>query len=382
MNKQNILVACIAATFGLPVDTGAAEQDAADSTTDGKYYLIWRVTASKVEVGAEVEVEPAFFTNGKRVVFAWDYCRQYYVKKHQPQEIPSPFIYGRRNILDPQYLLNDKDIGEDLGAFHSYCEYQDLTLAGARYVLLDNHGVRLTVRDVSFKAPKLPDWQVRRLHPPLFPKAGRSVIATVQGRVPEKLPAARQANQPYGFLMATNGKLLERIVPADKPTAEEQKQFDVRLNRYIERRQKGGVIEPPPDQCRSNVPDMYAPEAYRLKSPNLNPPQLLERFFADFDRDGRMDMTTWVRESDLDSTLRIFFASGKEVCGVLGISQEGGSFQFRYPANVVRIGDCYCTTAKGVDVGGRSLQTIVTTYGPENHCPSGFSEFYLINTGH
>lgn len=219
-----------------PGATTPAAATKAGNTTDGKYYLIWRVTAPKVEVGAEVEVEPAFFTNGEKIVFAWDYCRQRYVRESKPKHIPVPYIRGPQKILDPDYVLEPNEVGEDLSAVHDYCDYKNVLLDGSRFVLLENHGVRLKIGSVRFDAPPQKSWFRKRYYEPFFPNTGQAKITRLESRPPDKFPAAMGMQQGFGFLMSSNVSILEALVPNRRPTPPDARKLEAALKLYVEMR--------------------------------------------------------------------------------------------------------------------------------------------------
>jgi hypothetical protein len=365
------LVFAVVLTSGIPASAAAADAPAVpapatpptgasapDKPTDGKYYLIWRVTAPKVEVGAEVEVEPAFFTNGEKIVFAWDYCRQYYLNTHKPKFIPISYKY------EPDYVVNPQDIAENLESVHRYCEYQPVRLEGTHYVLLNNHGARFGIGDITFEAPVLEGRYERAFWPPIFPKSGRATITKIEIGVSEQLPAAKAAAQSYGFLMSSNAKLLERLVPVSRSTREQIEQFDVRLNYYLDLRQEGKRTNPPADDCRRYAPEGYARELFRFEPARIQRPQVLDQFFVDFDADGNADMLAWVQEKRSDSTLRIFLATGYDVCAVY--RKGGNPSAFSYPVLLAHIGECYYGMTKYPgDEGGNDAAVLA---GPSDRC--------------
>ena len=65
--------------------------------SDGKFHLVYLVSTDKVEVGAKAYVEPLFFTDGKRLVFAYDYCRQQYLRDHNESE--KKYGYSKNSLL-------------------------------------------------------------------------------------------------------------------------------------------------------------------------------------------------------------------------------------------------------------------------------------------
>ena len=86
----------------------------AKTNTKGTFHLVYLVSAEKLEVGAKVFVEPLFFTNGERIVFAYNYCRQYFAKKYNIKKQYVSFPVEEK--------LDQKLIADSLKPIHHYCE--------------------------------------------------------------------------------------------------------------------------------------------------------------------------------------------------------------------------------------------------------------------
>jgi hypothetical protein len=329
----------------------------ADKPTDVKYYLIWQVTAPKIEVGAEVRVEPLVLTNGSEFVFVYDFCRQRFLDAH-------PDHRARRFYnVNVSARLNPEQFGEGTKALFEYCDGRPITLDGPSYHLRNNHGFSIGIGQVRFSL--LEEWVRKAYRDPVFPDNGKGMITKIQGTVAPQYPAAVLAKQPYIFLMSRNAPLLNRIVPSPQPTTQEQSSLQVQLDRYRELRAKGGPTDPPVNTCKSwedgtlvtrfmgRDDHLRAPKPLPVY-PNLEPPPIADLFFDDLDRDGKMDLVAMLRESQLNASdrsfdkklspllrvsqgvVRVFYGNGKERCPLRYYSITSAS----RPAILVKLGSC------------------------------------------
>ncbi|MGH8604459.1 MAG: hypothetical protein ACREXR_17265, partial [Gammaproteobacteria bacterium] len=113
---------------------GAATTSGAEQ---GKFHLVYRVIAPKVEQGAQVEVEPALITDGDWLVFAYDYCRHHYPQQN----------YSAGRDKHEQRIEKKEITSEDQITLERYCERAPFTLKGNEFSVLDNARVRLSLSD-------------------------------------------------------------------------------------------------------------------------------------------------------------------------------------------------------------------------------------------
>ncbi len=170
-----------------------------------KLHLMYLVTAKAGDLkpGSVVAVEPAFFTDGEKIVFAYDFC-----ERERPTE---ETVVPRRSLRHKQ-----KHFAGDIAPIEEWC-YQlalhDRFLDDAkaipikigidRLVGLDHEGVQITLASLELDGTK---------------QASRGVIANVSSH---KSMVPAQYRQYRFFLMGTNPKLMRRMVPVSWPSAEQ-----------------------------------------------------------------------------------------------------------------------------------------------------------------
>lgn len=278
--------AIFAIALGVTFTSQAAETG---KTEEGKYYLIYEVTVEKLVVGAAVTVEPFLLTDGERFVFAYDYCRQQYLRDHKPAR--APYRYAPADTLDSQ-----KVVTEDLAILKDYCAYRPVTLAGTPYRVRNAEGVELKLKGVAFEAPPLEDWYRRRLFPPLLPKAGKGEIIEIR---PAPSAQKRLASEGQSvFLMSRDSSILDRVAPTSKVDEASREALLKRLEVFHDKFVVGKTIPAEAAECRSRDPEGVARfgwtpfEQYPLKArPHVAPISI-----GDFDGDSVPDFL--VREFD------------------------------------------------------------------------------------
>lgn len=351
-------VVVLIAAFGIGGNVARAEApatspSAAEKSTDGKYYLIWRVTAPKVEVGAEVEVEPAFFTNGEKIVFAWDYCRAHFPKQNYPVGDPEE----RKRTLDPK--LADSTDRRDL---EPYCRLENTVLDVTSFLILDNTGARLTLSKAiytppDFRTPKSEEF--------------RATITGIDGKVPPKLAPAIEAKQPYVFLMARNHTVLRRLVPVT--TNVDPAQAQALLNRheqYLAKRQEIGAEAVAKEECGSVWPAMYKGwENWRVRGNKQA--SVAEGFYVDVDADGNLDLVSRFIEEPLRTSMtRLFLGNGSEECILRDRTVSVRNVPAAQPISVVTTKECvYVFTVLG-DAKYNPVQVLFPQRDRGGICPA------------
>lgn len=170
-----------------------------------KLHLMYLVTtkADDLKPGSVVAVESAFFTDGERIVFAYDYCRAY-----------RAFINGVLEENQPLLALKkQKKLAGDLPSLELWCRRHDPKLEPSwsirdegnepfnaevnSMVGMDNEGAKIRLSSLEFVN---------------YHKAGRGILTQI---VPPKngsaIPPGRR--QYRFFLMSSNLQALKTILP-------------------------------------------------------------------------------------------------------------------------------------------------------------------------
>jgi hypothetical protein len=153
------------------------------SASDGKFHLIYLVSAVDFKPGSKVYVDPIFFADGKEVKNFHDHCKP-----------------GKRT-LKPEQIVGDLKFIED------YCAKKTFTFDPKGYHTLNNHGERVTLDTVEFR--------VFDFAPPSQPvMMGHSVMHSfVPGEISPPRWLRGDGGAEFFFLMASDKMVLDRIVP-------------------------------------------------------------------------------------------------------------------------------------------------------------------------
>lgn len=364
MNKKTLTLIGLAALIA----TAATFLFAAElkEKTDGKFHLVYLVSTDKVEVGAKAYVEPLFFTDGKRLVFAYDYCRQYYQRQRKKPETAFPYVrIGKEDLIYPG------QIASDLNTVHLYCNNKNLNIDLSKYVVRDNTGLRLDLSNVTFehKVTERSPGPGSPL-PPVFPERGTATIRTVND-VPAFMPEVTIENgQQHFFLASDSTAILDRIAPAVKIREEELRALKNHYQNYVQRRMSAPRSNELFKECNFGYP--FNPKGFlQGRGPlKLESVSLLASAVADLDQDGRPDVIVSLREDGLfersgghvrgsTTEIRMVFGNGHSKCYVWspGIPKE--SFPTLLPLAFIWIG------------GKGYLVTTQSTYG-------GYGETYSM----
>lgn len=343
----------------------------ADAAQEEKFHLVYLVSTNKAEISAPAFVEPLFFTDGRKLIFAYDYCRQYYNRTHN--ELKPTFRYKGSEVLAAEL------IGDDLRPIHRYCANQALTIDVSQYSVRSPLGTRLYLEELSFESyPNSP-----YIYPPIMPDRGITKIRNVEGLNPEMPNVVLGREQQYYFLMSSNRVLLDRIAPLPKVSDSERSRLNERWEQYRKDRMAGRVTSPPAEQCLNYSPKTKAEADFMREYagyPADKEPQSLFKSIDDVDSDGKADLLVSMLEtisvkkkyaSTLQRTaLRVFYGNGQEACILHTGIGSPSTLQF-----VAHIGSC---TYVGVslDDSNRSLD-LLALQGRSVECGSRSVRKYL-----
>lgn len=336
------LLLSILASFGfLSAPAHAAAEE-------GKFHLVYLVSAEKVEVGATAYVEPLFFTDGNKIVFAYGYCRQYHKRSGKPA---TPFFGDQDEILLPG------QIGDDLTPIHQYCDGQgQVTIDAKNYAVRSNAGTELKLNRVEFTR-----------HPlgPFLPKRGTTNVVSVQGPMPHAPEFKLAGVSQYFFLMTADKALLDRIAPMRTISEGDKARLNQRWERYRMDRFAGNPTTPPATGCTkywatSNSERIDRDRLIRDGGSSVSAqPKNLNLIYDDLDRDGKLDLFAVVQESIRKTgmvvpisdqvVILIFYGSGKEQC----VLRNHGDSMSRHTAD----GPVYLLHTAACSYAGMSLST-------------------------
>lgn len=372
-----VAVIATAATFLFAADT--------KDKTDGKFHLVYvvtvpnldkkawidqvkkesygPVTSSSLAVGAEIDIEPGFLSDGTRIVFAFDYCRRHY-----------PAINRDVRRQHEERVVMAQVTPEDRADLAHYCQLKGFTLKGEQFTVMDNSGVRLALSEATFKPGTTPEFQGAGPYGGLTsPERFTAKITRIDGTPTEKLPAAQQAQQPYVFLMSRDRSLLEHVVPVTRPTKEETKTLLARLERYMEKR-KAEDPKGEREMCRLYIHSGQTGKSYDPKDiswwralPDASPP-IAEVLYVDLDNDGRVDMLVNLLElpSHGHTMARIYIGKGGERC-VLREDDNNQRPLFR-PITLIKPGNCVYAYANRYELANNSRHRIAPIQGLADRC--------------
>lgn len=268
----------------LPLLAGlcAMQSFAADPTKADKFDLVFLVGVDGAELkpGVEVFVEPIFFTDGKKFIFVYDYCRQVMEKKFRTK---FPRMYKG------PYLLRLAEIAEGDREFaSSYCDNKSVSLDGDRYALFNNRAesIKLEKIDYLFSGDE-EGTHNKFIVPPTLPKIGRAKVLNFSGTAQQ--PGAPAATFKF-FFMARDKELLREMVPswgtngqAEAPLLQQAIAYGEKYKGVL--RAWGAWAQNYPG-CSSKNPWCDVSKDDRFKNASILPKQFL---VGDFDGDGKLD---------------------------------------------------------------------------------------------
>lgn len=274
------LAAVLACMLGLC----AVPSMAAEPAMAKKFDLVFLVGVDGAELkpGVEVFVEPIFFTDGKKFIFVYDYCRQIMEKKFRtkfPPEYKGP------------YLLRLAEIDEGDRQFtSSYCDNKSVSLNGDHYALLNNRAesIKLEKIDYSFSGEEEEGTHNRFIIPPTLPNIGRAKVLNFSGTAQQ--PGASAAPAFKFFFMAKNEELLRQILPSWSTNGQAEAPLLQQAIAYGEKykgvkRGWGAWVQNYPG-CSSQNPWCDVSKDDRFKNASI---LLKQSLVGDFDGDGKLD---------------------------------------------------------------------------------------------
>lgn len=327
MSKKTITLVGLVAVLATAVTFLHAASTPKDPG-EGKFHLIYRVIAPKVEVGAEVEIEPALITDGNRIFFAWDYCRWHYPERNYNYK-------ARYNVKEDRLDRKLVSSADQIDLQH-YCRREKYTIRASGFSAIDNDRVHLALND----AVMVPIQHNSHAVPGGYlPGRITTTISRVTGTVKPKLPPAAEDKQPYVFLMSRNTTLLEKVVLRTlTPKPEEVAPLLARLEQYKERRR---VSDPKAtsDLCKTYVPDDSQRSSWQAVSRTI--PTAAEVFYTDVDGDGTKDLIVRLVEDPTRLAMtRIYYGSGTEECVLRNQDGNRNSPIYR-PLTLLRTSSCF-----------------------------------------
>ncbi len=278
----------------------------------GKFHLVYLVSTDKVEVGAKAYVEPLFFTDGKRLVFAYDYCRQQYLRNRNEPEAK----YG----YTKDSLLYKAQIGMGTTEINSYCANKRTVVNLSNYfVRTSSNSARPSFGPVEF----VPFKSNEQYWSPLLPQSGLSAIQHVDVvSTNNRDTIVDNSTLQKNFLVSASRSSLDLISPSISVSPSEKTVIYHRINSYIAKRLNSSNREANFTECKlthglhSSAPVMQGPHT-------LDKASIDTVLIADIDNDGKLDAIVSLRESfkqnisgiNVDTIeIRIFRGNGTERC--------------------------------------------------------------------
>lgn len=225
IRKFVAFLACLAGLCSVP---GFAAEPAKAS----KFDLVYLVGVDEAELkpGVKAFVEPMFFTDGKELVFVYDYCRRDYARIHKGKP-PARYI-GKRGLADHEMLA------EDRAAMRLYCDNRGFSLKGEAYHTRSSLGTRILLDDIAFEGTGEHHPQLRS---PEMPQPGLAKISTVEGPSFQIAGSDKFWGPKHYFLASRNSALLADLMPVPRTDEKQIQQFVARAKAYGGS-QKGMVI--------------------------------------------------------------------------------------------------------------------------------------------
>ncbi len=341
---------------------------------EGKFHLVYLVSTDKVEVGAKAYVEPLFFTDGKRLVFAYDYCRQYYQRLQKKPETAYPGILIRK-----EDLIYPRQIASDLKVFHTYCDGKDLHVDFSAHMVRDNSGLRLNLSKATFELHKAtddnPDLGGR---PPVFPERGTTMIQAVEGAPVFKPDVTIENGQQYFFLASDSATILDRIAPVVRVGNNDQRSIKAQLQNYAHSRTSAVDSNEKFKECSFGYPFNHKGFLQGQGPVKLERVSLLAATIADLDRDGRPDAVVSLRADGLfertggrvqgsTTEIRLVFGNNRSKCYAWSPGVPEKSFPTLLPLAFIWInGNGYLITTQGAYGGYGDSYSVVSVVPPDS----------------
>lgn len=265
MNKKTLTligltaIVATAATFLL----AAAPKDSGE----GKFHVVYLVSAVDLKPGSKVTVDPVFITDGRTVRNFHDLC----LKVGRP-------LRPVQTTVDRQFIEN-------------YCSRRTFTFDSRGFYTLNNHGQQLNLNPIEFKiigeVVIHPD--VERQSEPDFKDLvmmGHTRVAAYSSGIIDSPKWLRNDGAPeYFFLMSRDKRVLEKLLPISQASPSEVDALTrraIEFSKIAKWRMAGSpthskdVERVKPGFCHGAM----SPLVFRMESPVV----------TDLDADGKPDM--------------------------------------------------------------------------------------------
>lgn len=222
------------------------------STTDGRFHLIYLVSAVDLKPGSKVYVDPIFFTDGKEVKNFHDHCK--------PEKC----------TLQPAQIVGDLKFIED------YCAKKTFTFDPKGYQTLNNHGQRITLDKIDFHIG-----DARGINNETVMMGYSKLASFTPGSITPPKMLRNDGAPEYFFLMAEDESIFRRFVPVAKAT---QKEIDALITSgktAVEKFKGTRVVRDRREEMATVVPAMFDSSL---------PPSLTNPLMVDIDGDSRLDL--------------------------------------------------------------------------------------------
>ncbi len=320
----------------------ACDQTGHTKIQNNKFYLVYLVSAEKLEPESKAFVEPLFFTDGKEIKGVWAYCRKLHLGN------------------GPHLKISEANVP----LMRDYCANRPFSLPDKNLFTLNNNGTWITLSSVKFDITRQTKTLINArsiLAPPLA-LIGTGKINKISGKPTTPSVATSSISGPQYFFFASSSKsLIDSIVPIQQYAEKEMKPLLTRARAYAEK-VKGTVH-------RKNEALTHSPRFLNAEIKIVAP------FFADFDEDGLLDLAVGMRAdhardrgrfgAKLSTWAAIGFLYGNGSDRTLGYIYQGISFR-----NLLRIGYALDTPLGIIETG--NCRYLISAPREASHVPMFF----------
>lgn len=337
----------------------------AKTNTKGKFHLVYLVSAEKLEVGSKVYVEPIIFSNGKKIIPLYDYCRAIQGGWIQARKEIQKKVYGQwkhyKKILT-QYGSSE------INTIKSFCQNNSFKIPAQNYTIIDNIGQRIKIGIVQFTGDTKTMESTGGLGaPPIMTLIGTSIIKKAEHiKTNLLLGHSFSSIRPHYFVMSSNQELVKTIVPTKVPTKKEIK-FLVKRARDLAMQNLGKKIRHcPKGECKTRWYPETKEWPYIKYEGGV---ELSSPLIADIDNDGTVDLAIYMRSSKPRSRkgylgknywIALGYVFGKDFA-VVEYSSYGEEkrwespvlkqFPLYDPVASLKVGDCSYLLTPMIDIG-------------------------------
>jgi hypothetical protein len=246
--------------LGLALGQAASVQSAQPASAgDGKFHLIYLVSAVDLKPGSKVYVDPIFFTDGKEVKNFHDHCKP------------------ERRTLQPAQIVGDLKFIDD------YCAKKTFTFDPKGYHTLNNHGQRMALDAIEFRQSEAwGDYDSAIGKPENVMLGYTRVRSFTVGPINAPTLLRSDSAPKHFFLMASDKAVLEKIVPVSAATNIQMQRL-VNRARDLSERAKGVWV-------MGRVRDGATLSESRSSLRIVTSPSIADPLVADFDGDGSPDL--------------------------------------------------------------------------------------------